>query len=52
MVARCNKARVRVYVDAVINHMCAADAGQGSKSQIVWPARFESKISEHARFEK
>ncbi|XP_076811664.1 pancreatic alpha-amylase-like [Clavelina lepadiformis] len=35
MVARCNKAGVRVYVDAVINHMCAADAGQALELGVV-----------------
>ncbi|XP_067950443.1 alpha-amylase A-like [Watersipora subatra] len=29
MVTRCNAAGVRVYIDAVINHMVAADAGSG-----------------------
>ena len=29
MVRRCNAAGVRVYVDAVINHMTGVDAGQG-----------------------
>ncbi|XP_077981749.1 alpha-amylase-like [Glandiceps talaboti] len=30
MVKRCNDVGIRIYVDAVINHMCGEDAGQGS----------------------
>ena len=30
MVNRCNAVGVRIYVDAVINHMCGADAGSGT----------------------
>ena len=33
MVQRCNNAGVRIYVDAVVNHMCGGDAG---KSSIHW----------------
>ena len=29
MVTRCNAAGVRVYIDAVINHMAGRDAGSG-----------------------
>ncbi|XP_071504329.1 alpha-amylase B-like [Diadema antillarum] len=28
MVQRCNAAKVRIYVDGVVNHMCGEDAGQ------------------------
>ncbi|NXC76744.1 AMYP amylase, partial [Anhinga anhinga] len=30
MVTRCNNAGVHIYVDAVINHMCGANAGAGN----------------------
>nr|XP_048298800.1 pancreatic alpha-amylase-like isoform X2 [Myodes glareolus] len=32
MVTRCNNVGVRIYVDAVINHMCAASGGAGTNS--------------------
>ncbi|RLV63965.1 hypothetical protein DV515_00017735 [Chloebia gouldiae] len=32
MVARCNKVGVRIYVDAVVNHMCGAAGGSGTHS--------------------
>ncbi|XP_041506814.1 pancreatic alpha-amylase-like isoform X2 [Microtus oregoni] len=32
MVKRCNNAGVRIYVDAVINHMCGSDRGAGTSS--------------------
>ncbi|XP_032752542.1 alpha-amylase 1-like isoform X3 [Rattus rattus] len=32
MVTRCNKVGVRIYVDAVINHMCGAGNGAGTSS--------------------
>ncbi|KAM6219043.1 alpha-amylase 1B isoform 3-T3 [Rhynchocyon petersi] len=32
MVTRCNNVGVRIYVDAVINHMCGSGAGAGTSS--------------------
>ncbi|XP_059120957.1 pancreatic alpha-amylase isoform X2 [Peromyscus eremicus] len=32
MVTRCNKVGVRIYVDAVINHMCGSGGGAGTSS--------------------
>ncbi|XP_001510273.1 pancreatic alpha-amylase [Ornithorhynchus anatinus] len=32
MVTRCNNVGVHIYVDAVINHMCGANIGQGSST--------------------
>nr|XP_004659120.2 pancreatic alpha-amylase-like isoform X2 [Jaculus jaculus] len=32
MVARCNNVGVRIYVDAVLNHMCGAAGGAGTSS--------------------
>ncbi|XP_050018211.1 pancreatic alpha-amylase-like isoform X1 [Alexandromys fortis] len=32
MVKRCNNVGVRIYVDAVINHMCSAGSGAGTNS--------------------
>uniref|UniRef100_W5LIW0 Alpha-amylase n=1 Tax=Astyanax mexicanus TaxID=7994 RepID=W5LIW0_ASTMX len=32
MISRCNDVGVKIYADVVINHMCAADAGEGGRS--------------------
>ena len=32
MVQRCNAAGVRIYIDAVINHMAGVDSGSGHGS--------------------
>uniref|UniRef100_A0A8C5LAX4 Alpha-amylase n=1 Tax=Jaculus jaculus TaxID=51337 RepID=A0A8C5LAX4_JACJA len=32
MVTRCNNVGVRIYVDAVVNHMCGAGGGEGTSS--------------------
>ncbi|XP_017576699.2 alpha-amylase-like isoform X1 [Pygocentrus nattereri] len=32
MIRRCNDVGVKIYADVVINHMCMADAGEGSRS--------------------
>uniref|UniRef100_A0A668ACI3 alpha-amylase n=1 Tax=Myripristis murdjan TaxID=586833 RepID=A0A668ACI3_9TELE len=41
MITRCNNVRVNIYVDAVINHICKAGAGEGSHSD------FPSKVADY-----